>query len=86
MNRKNNETIETAQFKIRFLSALHDAIEMYLESLQSLKAKGVKVLTKQGYNVHMHFMVASFIEDKPEMEDLLGVKRGNKKFHHGMHV
>lgn len=28
----------------------------------------------------MHFLLASYIADTPEVEDLLGVKQGNKPF------
>lgn len=66
--------------KLEVLSALHSVIEVCLESLQSIGAKGVDVRTRKGNSEHMHFLVASFIADISGLENLRWVKRGNRTF------
>ena len=64
--------------KVNRLLALHETVEFCLEEVSKLAEVGVVCETRDKCRVRMHFLLASYVSDIPEAEDLLGLKRGNQ--------
>lgn len=59
------------------LRALHSSINNALQPLAEASFCGLSVQTSDGFRLRLHFMMASYVADLPETEDLLSLKRGS---------
>lgn len=63
--------------RLFMLRMLHRCIETALEPLREYALKGIIMKTSDGIHLRSHLLLASYVADGPEAEDLLSVKRGS---------
>lgn len=61
------------------LEALRESIQFSLKSLKKANGKGYQIATEEGRKLYIHYLLSAYAGDIPEAEDLLGVKKGDKK-------
>lgn len=64
--------------RLETLSKLYECIEHALEGAKIIAVRGMECATLDQKQILFHLVVASYIVDTPEFEDLLSIKLRNK--------
>ena len=72
---KSEENLSSKFTRIQLLQALHKSIEYFFLGIIDAALPGISVVTEDKKKIRFHLVLASYVADIPESEDLVGVKR-----------